>query len=105
MEEGEICIIDCTYLFSLQVNMNGKSSVFEAHSEGPKIQEAYRSFSKKYIKMIYLQKPKDGFLGVIMQNQKTGTWSTSSLIPCWEDIIPRWSEMLTPLFIKGDEQS
>ena len=45
--EGKICIIDCTYLFfSLQVNMNGKLSVFEARSESPKIQEAYHSFSK-----------------------------------------------------------
>ena len=55
----------------------------------------------KYIKMIYLQKTKDGFLRVIMQSQKTGTWSTSSLIPRREDIIPRWSQLLTPLFIKG----
>ena len=55
----------------------------------------------KYIKMIYLQKTKDGFLRVIMQNQKTGTWSTSSLIPRREDIIPRWSQPLTPLFTKG----
>ena len=46
-------------------------------------------------------KTKDGFLGVIMQNQKTGTWSMSSLIPRGEDIIPRWSQLLTPLFIKG----
>ena len=36
-------------------------------------------------------KTKDGFLGVIMQSQKAGTWSTSSLIPRREDIIPRWS--------------
>ena len=50
--------------------------------------------------MIYLQKTKDGFLRVIMQNQKAGTWSTSSLIPRREDIIPRWSQLLTPLFIK-----
>ena len=32
--------------FSLQVDMNGKPSVFEARSEIPKIQEAYHSFSK-----------------------------------------------------------
>ena len=55
--------------------------------------------------MIYLQKTKDGFLGVIMQNQKTGTWSTSYLIPRGEDIIPRWSQLLTPLFIKGYQKS
>ena len=34
--------------FSLQINMNGKPSAFEARSESPKIQEAYRSFSKIY---------------------------------------------------------
>ena len=45
-EEGKICIIDCTYLFFLQINMSGKPSVFEACSENPKIQEAYHSFSK-----------------------------------------------------------
>ena len=28
--------------------MNGKPSAFEARSENPKIQEAYRSFSKIY---------------------------------------------------------
>ena len=50
-------------------------------------------------------KTKDGFLGVIMQNKKTSTWSTSSLIPRREDIIPRWSQLLTPLFIKGDKKS
>ena len=32
---------------------------------------------------------------------KTGTWSTSSLIPRREDIIPRWSQLLTPVFNKG----
>ena len=42
-----------------------------------------------------------GFLEDITQNQKTGTWSTSSLIPRREDIIPRWSQLLTPLFSKG----
>ena len=47
-------------------------------------------------------KTKDGFLGVIMQNQKTGTWSTSSLIPRREDIIPRWSQLLTPVFSKAE---
>ena len=32
------------------------------------------------------------------KKQKTGSWSTSSLIPRREDIIPRWSQLLTPLF-------
>ena len=54
--------------------------------------------------MIYLQKTKDGFLRVIMQNKKTGTWSTSYLIPRREDIIPEWSQLLTPLFIKEDNK-
>ena len=54
--------------------------------------------------MIYLQKTKDVFLRVIMRNQKIGTWSTSSLIPRREDIIPRWSQLLTPLFIKEDNK-
>ena len=40
------------------------------------------------------------FLEVIVKNKKTGTWSTSSLIPRREDIIPRWSQLLTPLFSK-----
>ena len=47
-------------------------------------------------------KTKDGFLGVIMQSQKAGTWSTSSLIPRREDIIPRWSQLLTPAFSKAE---
>ena len=34
--------------FSLQINRDGRPSVFEARSEIPKIQEAYRSFSEKY---------------------------------------------------------
>ena len=43
-----------------------------------------------------------GFLGISMQSQKVGTWSTSSLIPRREDIIPRWSQLLTPLFDQGE---
>ena len=46
-------------------------------------------------------KTKDGFLGVIMQNKKMGTWSTSPLIPRREDIIPRWSQLLAPVFNKA----
>ena len=61
-------------------------------------------FQKIYKNDIFT-KTKDGFLGFIMQNQKTGTWSTSSLIPRREDIIPRWSQLLMPLFIKGDGKS
>ena len=42
------------------------------------------------------------FLEVIVKNKKEiGTWSTSSLIPCREDIIPRWSQLLTTLLGKG----
>ena len=33
--------------------MNGKLSAFEARSESPKIQEAYRSFSKIYKNVIF----------------------------------------------------
>ena len=32
-----------------------------------------------------------------------GTWSMSSLIPHREDIIPRWSQLLTTLFSRGME--
>ena len=39
--------------------MNGNPNVFEAHSEGPKVQEACFPFSKQ--KIIYLQKTKDEF--------------------------------------------
>ena len=53
-------------------------------------------FSKQ--KIIYLQKTKDEFSGSYCEKSKTGTWSTSSLIPRREDIIPRWSQLLTPLF-------
>ena len=53
----------------------------------------------KIYKNDIVTKTKYEFLGVIVQNQqKTGTWSTSSLIPHREDIIPRWSQLLTPLF-------
>ena len=51
--------------------------------------------------MIYLQKAKDEFSRSYYEKSKEGTWSTSSLIPHREDIIPRWSQLLTPLFIKG----
>ena len=43
-EEGKTCIIACKYLFSLKIDTGGRSSVFEAHGEGPKIQEACHSF-------------------------------------------------------------
>ena len=70
--------------------------------KAPKIQRAYPPFfPQKYIKMIYVQKTKMGFLGISMQSQKAGTWSMSSLIPRREDIIPRWSQLLTPLFDQG----
>ena len=57
-------------------------------------------FLKKYIKMIYAQKMKNGFFGNYYAKWKVGTWSTSSLIPRREDIIPRWSQLLTPIFNK-----
>ena len=39
------------------------------------------------------------FVEVIMKkSNKTGTWSMGSLIPRREDIIPRWSQLLPPLF-------
>ena len=41
------------------------------------------------------------FVEVIVKNKKTGTWSMSSLIPHREDIIPGWSQLLTPLFSRG----
>ena len=77
--------------------MNGRPNVFEARSEGPKIQEACFSFLKTK-NNISTKKQKRSFLEVIVRNKKTGTWSTSSLIPRREDIIPRWSQLLTPLF-------
>ena len=40
--------------------MNGKPNVFEARSEGPKVQEACSPFLKTK-KIIYLQKTKDEF--------------------------------------------
>ena len=69
--------------------MNGKPNVFEARSEGPKVQEACSPFLKT--KNNISTKKKMSFLEVIVKNKKTGTWSTSSLIPRREDIIPRWS--------------
>ena len=48
------------------------------------------------------KKRKMGFLEIIMRSEKVGTWSTSSLIPRREDIIPRWSQLLTPVFNKRD---
>ena len=60
----------------------------------------------KIYKNDIVTKTKDEFLGVFVQNKikikikKTGTWSTSSLIPRREDIIPRWSQLLTPVFNK-----
>ena len=72
-------------------------------SESPKNSEGVPPFfPQKYIKMIYVQKTKMGFLGISMQIQKAGTWYTSSLIPRREDIIPRWSQLLTPLFDQGE---
>ena len=76
--------------------MNGKPSAFEARSESPKIQEAYHSFSKKYKNDIFT-KAKDEFFRSYYEKSKEGTWSTSSLIPHREDIIPRWSQLLTHL--------
>ena len=48
------------------------------------------------------KKRKMGFLEIIMQSEKACTWSTSSLIPRRDDIIPRWSQLLTPLFDEGE---
>ena len=80
--------------------MNGKNNVFESRSEGPKVQEACFPFSKQ--KIIYLQKTTDEFSESYCKKlKKTGTWSTSSLIPRREDIIPRWSQLLKPLFSRG----
>ena len=80
--------------------MDGRLNVFEAHGEGPKIQEACYSFQKQK-KIIYRQKTKDKFSGSYCDKLKSGTWSTSSLIPHREDIIPIWSQLLTSLFSRG----
>ena len=79
--------------------MNGNPNVFEARNEGPKVQEVFFPFSKQ--KIIYLQKTKDEFSASYCEKSNTGTWSTSSLIPHKEDIIPRWSQLLTSLFSRG----
>ena len=51
--------------------------------------------------MIYLQKAKDEFPTSYYEKLEEGTWSMSSLIPRREDIIPRWSQLLTPLFSRA----
>ena len=77
--------------------MNGKPSVFEARSEIPNIQEDTIPFLKIYKNDIFTTKKKMSFLEAIMKKSKEGTWSTSSLIPHREDIIPSWIQLLTPL--------
>ena len=51
------------------------------------------------------KKQKMGFLEIIMRSEKVGTWSTSSLIPRREDIIPRWSQLLAPVLNKSNIRS
>ena len=51
------------------------------------------------------KKRKMGFLEIIMLSEKVGTWSTSSLIPRREDIIPRWSQLLAPVLNKSNIRS
>ena len=51
------------------------------------------------------KKRKMGFLEVIMQSEKVGTWSMSSLIPRREDIIPRWSQLLAHVLNKNNIRS
>ena len=65
-KEGKNFIIACKYLFSLQVNTNGRPKVFEARGEGPKIQEAYHSFLNIYI--YTYEKQKISFLEVIVED-------------------------------------
>ena len=88
-KEGKTCIITCKYLFSLEISIDGKLNVFEARSESPKIQEACHSF------LLNISTRKTIFSEAIMKRLKTGTWSMSCLIPRREDIIPRWSQLLT----------
>ena len=81
--------------------MDGRPNVFEARGEGPKIQEACHSFLK--IKTIYQQKTKDRFSENYCEILKIGTWSMSYLLPHREDIIPRWSHLLTTLPSRGSK--